>query len=116
MDVERNDQESMRYHELIADAKEKLSQETVGTQAYNEALKNLKDLQTLKTMTDNVVINDRKVESKADKWFNRGIKILGVIAPVFVTGLMIWWDRSESGGHIMNQYINPALRAGDGAK
>ena len=116
MNVDFNEQESERYHELIEVAQDDLKDETVGTEQYKAKLENLKSLQTLKTMTDNVVINDKKVESNRDKWFDRAIKIAGVIAPFAVTGLMIWWDRKEDGGHIMTQYINPALRSGDGAK
>ena len=114
MNVDFNEKESSGYHELILEAQEELQAETVGTEAYKAKLENLKNLQTLKTMTDRVVIDDAKVESSKPQWFDRAIKIAGVIAPFAVTCIMIWWDRREDGGHIMTQYINPALRSGDG--
>lgn len=116
MNVDRNERESEKYGDLIAAAQKSLENEEVGTEAYKAKLKDLKDLQTMQSMTDRVVLDDKKVETSKDKWFDRIIKIAGVIAPFAVTGIMIWWDRREDGGHIMSQYINPALRSGDGAK
>lgn len=116
MNVDFNEQESERYHDLISKAQDSLEDEDVGTPEYDRKLNNLKTLQTMKTMTDNASINERKVETMGEKIVGIGLKVAGVLAPVFVTGLMIWWDRKDDGGHIMTQYINPALRSGDGAK
>ncbi len=133
MDAENTNE--VGFEDLIDVGKQRLDDLTIGTEEYGAVLDQLEKLSNVhlaaqeehrhqKELASKTELEVMKIQSDADvaelkansakpTWFDRILKIGSLIAPVVSIGIMIWWDRREDGGHIMNQYINPALRSGD---